>query len=186
MDVYARCPEWSNERYLLRQVREEDCAGLLEVYSDRMAVPFFNSDNCHGDDFHYTTIERMAEAIRFWQFSYENRYFVRWSIFDRSTGKAIGTIELFNRDPEDPVDGVGLLRLDLRSDYERAEEIESILGLIIPPAYELFGCTQIWTKAIPQAASRRIALAAIGFLPSEKELTGDDGTKYGDYWFKKQ
>ena len=186
MNVYENCPEWMNQKYFLRLVSEEDCAGLLEVYSDRMAAPFFNSDNCHGDDFHYTTMQRMAEAIRFWLFSYENRYFVRWSIIDRRSGKPVGTIELFNRDPEDPVEGVGLLRLDLRSDYERSEEIEQILGLILPSAYELFGCTEIWTKAIPQAASRRIALAAMGFMPAEKTITGDDGTQYGDYWFQKR
>jgi len=185
MDVYSRCPQLSDGRYLLRLVGEEDCVGLLKVYSDEKAVPLFNSDNCHGDDFHYTSAERMAEAIRFWIFSYQERYFVRWSIIDQRTDEPVGTIELFNRDPREE-ESVGLLRLDLRSDYENTREIEHILHLIVSPAYELFGCASVWTKAVPQAVSRRIALAAAGFVPAQAPVIGDDGTAYGDYWVRKR
>lgn len=185
MDVYSRCPELSNGRYLLRQVCTEDCEDLLKVYSDRKAVPLFNSDNCRGDDFHYISLERMAEAIRFWLFSYKERYFVRWTIVDCQSQEAIGTIELFNRNPDEK-ESVGLLRLDLRSDYENTHEIKSILSLIVEQAYDLFGCTSLWTKAVPQAVSRRIALASAGFLPAEGPLIGDDGTAYGDYWVRKR
>ncbi|MBQ8835044.1 MAG: hypothetical protein IJ001_09015 [Oscillospiraceae bacterium] len=49
MNVYETCPEVSNDRFVLRLVRESDCADLLKVYSDEAAVPLFNSDNCNGD-----------------------------------------------------------------------------------------------------------------------------------------
>ena len=52
---YEKCPVYENENYLLRMVRKEDKEDLLKVYSDEKAVPFFNSDNCGGDDFHYGT-----------------------------------------------------------------------------------------------------------------------------------
>lgn len=185
MDVYGKCPEINNGRFLLRLVREEDCAGLLKVYSDEKAVPLFNSDNCHGDCFHYTSSERMTEAIRFWLFSYKEKYFVRWSIIDQRTQEPVGTIELFNRDPREK-ESVGLLRLDLRSDYENTREIALLLNLIVPSAYEMFGCASIWTKAVPQAVSRRIALASAGFMPADAPIIGDDGTAYGDYWVRKR
>ena len=60
-DVYQNCPDYENEHYLLRLVKIEDKADLLKVYSDEKAVPFFNSDNCGGDDFHYTTESRMEQ-----------------------------------------------------------------------------------------------------------------------------
>ena len=69
-DVYKICPQFENEQYLLRLVSKGDCLDLLKVYSDKKAVPFFNSDNCNGDDFHYTTEKRMQEAINFWIFPY--------------------------------------------------------------------------------------------------------------------
>ena len=99
-DIYGFCPMFENQKYVLRRVEEKDLKDLHKVYSDKNAVPFFNGDNCHGDNFYYKTVERMKQAIDFWSFSYKNRYFVRWTIFDKSVGHAVGTIELFHRDSE--------------------------------------------------------------------------------------
>lgn len=181
-DVYKTCPKFENEQYILRFISQNDCLDLLKVYSDKEAVPFFNSDNCNGDDFYYTTQERMREAIDFWFFSYNERYFVRWSIIDKSKDEAIGTIELFHRDSEDYMTNCGLLRLDIRSDYEQEADIEKILSLIISPAYELFYCDKIATKAIADARERRKALEKLGFIMVNEKLLGHDNTEYTDYW----
>lgn len=53
---------------------------------------------------------------------------------------------MFNRKSEDYFNECGLLRLDLRSDYENTEDIFEILSLIVPPAFELFGCRIVATK----------------------------------------
>ena len=58
MDVYKNLPAFASAHFLLRGVTMADAEDLLKVYSDEKAVPFFNGDNCHGDDFHYTTLER--------------------------------------------------------------------------------------------------------------------------------
>ncbi|MBQ8618674.1 MAG: GNAT family N-acetyltransferase [Clostridia bacterium] len=181
-DVYECCPSFEGKRFMLRLVVQDDCAALLKVYSDELAVPLFNSDNCHGDDFHYTTMERMHSAIDFWLFSYEKRYFVRWTIADKAKGEAIGTIELFNRQADDWFTDCGILRLDLRSDYERADEIREILDLIMPQAYELFDCAMIATKVVPSAKERIRALLQLGFAARKEKLIGHDGTQYGDYF----
>ena len=186
MDVYSQCPAVENARYLLRMTTPEDCEDLLRVYSDEKAVPLLNSDNCHGDDFHYKTIGRMREAIGFWQFSYEQRYFVRWSIVDKAHGEAVGTIELFHRDAEDFFTDCGLLRLDLRSDYEADEEIYAILSLILEPAYEWFACSMIATKAVPQAEERIAALKRLEFEQAQHKLIGHDGAEYGGYFVRKR
>lgn len=72
MNIYETCPVLENERFKLRLVEKEDTGDLLKVYSDKNALPFFNSDNCDGDNFYYSTKERMAEAFDFWKLSYEN------------------------------------------------------------------------------------------------------------------
>ena len=54
VDVYKNCPSFENEYYILRMVDKADKLDLLKVYSDEKAVSFFNSDNCGGDNFHYT------------------------------------------------------------------------------------------------------------------------------------
>ena len=60
MNIYEECPVLENDLFLLRMVEENDIKDLLKVYSDINAVPLFNSDNCHGDNFYYETIERMS------------------------------------------------------------------------------------------------------------------------------
>ena len=81
-NVYESCPVFENERYLMRCVKAEDAHDLLEVYGDKQALPFFNSDNCDGDNFYYPTKERMERAIHFWMQSYAAKWFVRWTIVD--------------------------------------------------------------------------------------------------------
>lgn len=182
MNIYKNCPILDNNKYSLRLVCDCDLDDLLKVYSDVKAVPFFNSDNCHGDDFYYTTEERMKQALNFWKEAYVNGWFVRLAIIDKVTNEVIGTIEEFHRDENDFFTNCGLLRLDLRSDYEKAIEIESIMSIISHLSFDLFGCTIVATKAIPTATERIKALTALGFIKSEEPLVGHDGTKYYDYY----
>lgn len=183
MNPYEKCPVFENENYLLRLVEEEDAEELLGVYSDEKAVPYFNSDNCHGDNFHYTTLERMREAIAFWRQAYQQGEFVRWVIIDKTKSCAIGTIEMFYRHANDYFNQFVLLRLDLRSDYEEEQCIEEILRLILAPAFDMFGGRGIATKAPGFAGERRIGLEKLGFAQSEEKLIGGcDGKVYGDYY----
>lgn len=179
MNIYETCPVVESERFLLRLVTEQDCADLLKVYSDPAAVPLFNSDNCNGDDFHYTTMERMMQGIGFWIWSYENGWFVRWSIVDKRTDTVIGTVELCGSDR-------GILRVDLRSDYEENDVLAKILSLIVPSSFEWLGCKELITKAKPIASARIKVLTAMGFVPMAEPLIGHDGTEYGDYFVNRK
>lgn len=184
-NVYETCPVLENEQFLLRLVEENDVKDLVKVYSDKNALPFFNSDNCAGDNFYYPTEERMLEAIKYWLMEYSNKGFVRFTIVDKTKQEAVGTIELFHRISEDYYNNYGILRLDLRSDYEKHEVIENILSVIIAPAYEMFDCTMIATKAPIYAVERMEALENRGFEKSEEPLVGGhDGKQYYDYWVK--
>ena len=181
-NVYKNCPSFENESYLLRMARIDDKTDLLKVYSDKSAVPFFNSDNCGDDNFYYTTESRMEEAIEYWLWEYSRRGLVRWSVVSKNTNEVIGTIELFHRQAKDYFTNCGLLRLDIRSDYEISEKIVDVLKLIIKPAYNLFDCDKIATKAINTATERISALYKLGFEYSEEKLIGHDGTSYDSYF----
>ncbi|MFA9378743.1 MAG: GNAT family N-acetyltransferase [Lachnotalea sp.] len=181
-EVYEECPVLESDRYILRLIKMEDAKDLFKVYSDEKAVPYFNSDNCNGDDFYYKTLERMNKAVKYWIWEYERKGFVRWSIIDKISKEAIGTIELFHRVSNDYFKSCGLLRMDLRSDYENQDCIMAILEIITVPTYELFHCNKIATKAAPFATQRIQALKHKGFMQSEYNLVGHDGTEYGGYW----
>ncbi len=181
-DVYTACPQFENKDYLLRPVETKDSADLLKVYSDKKALPLFNCDNCGDEDFYYTTESEMSKAISYWLWEYGRKGFVRWSVISKKENVAIGTIELFHRNADDYFTNCGLLRLDLRSDFEKTEEITNILILIIHPTYTLFECDKIATKAVSIGTERICALEKIGFIKSGEPLIGHDGTKYGSYF----
>ena len=182
INVYKKCPVFEDLSYRLRMINPDDCLDLLKVYSDVKSVPLFNSDNCGGDNFYYTTENRMMEAIKYWLLEYSRQGFVRWSIVDNRKKEVIGTIELFHRDANDYFTNCGLLRLDLRSDYELSAEIIKILTLIIAPTFELFDCGKIATKANTEAVDRIRALNDLGFYLSDEKLIGHDGTEYINYF----
>ncbi|MFL0195347.1 GNAT family N-acetyltransferase [Clostridium sp. WILCCON 0269] len=184
--VYVSCPEFENKQFNLRFISIDDCDDLLKVYSDKKAIPLFNSDNCDGDDFYYATHERMKQALDYWKFEYDRKGFVRWSIIDKKYNAVIGTIELFHRESKDYFNNCGLLRLDLRSDYETKANIIDILKLIIDKTYSLFECNMIATKALPIATERIKALKELDFSPTENKLIGNGGMEYSSYYFKKR
>lgn len=185
MNIYETCPVLESERFLLRLVKNEDCDDLLRVYSDKNALPFFNSDNCDGDNFYYATKERMKEALGFWNLSYENGWFARLSIVDKMISSVVGTIELCLRVSEDEFNNMGILRIDVRSDYEKEEMLYEIVTLIEPHISKMLGCNGIITKAPIYAVERIKAIQKAGFIKSEHLLIGKTGYAYNGYWTMK-
>lgn len=182
MNIYKTCPVLEGERFLLRLTEQNDLGGLLEVYSDRNALPFFNSDNCDGDNFYYNTAERMAKAYDFWKLSYENGWFARLSIIDKAASRAVGTVELCLRVSEDTFNNMGILRADVRSDYETEDALYEIVSLTAPRMADLLGCAGVLTKAPLYAVERIKALQRAGFTRSEHLLIGKTGYAYDGYW----
>lgn len=183
MNIYDNCPILENNNYLLRIVEKQDCEDLFEVYSDKNALPFFNSDNCDGDNFYYPTKERMSEAVLFWISAFENKWFVRMSIVDKSTSKVIGTAELFYRVSEDAFNNMGILRIDVGSAYETENVLFGIFSLVTPEMFNLLGCSEIITKAPIYAVERIKAIQKVGFTKSQNLLIGtNDGYAYNGYW----
>lgn len=182
MTIYEKPCVLESERFLLRPVAKEDCGDLLKVYSDKNALPFFNSDNCDGDNFYYETEERMAEALDFWKTAQENGWFARLSIVDRAASQVIGTVELCLRVSEDAFHNMGILRVDVGSGCEREDMLYGIISLILPHIPELLGCSGILTKAPIYAVERIKALQKAGFARSEHLLIGKTGYAYDGYW----
>ncbi len=176
-DIYVNCPIYKNDLITLRQTTLADAPELLLCYSDKKAVPFFNADNCNGDDFYYKTLERMKQAIEFWNFSYVNKYFVRWTVILNETQETVGTIEMFHRTAEDECNHFGLLRIDLKSECEIQSVIDAILEITQNNFFSAFDVKAILTKAIPSASERTASLLKIGYVPLDRKLG-----VYDDYY----
>ncbi|MCB2297892.1 GNAT family N-acetyltransferase [Clostridium tagluense] len=179
-NIYIECPIYTTEVLTLRLTSLEDVEELLKCYSDKKAVPLFNSDNCHGDDFHYTTLDRMKDAVDFWQYSYKHRYFARLTVILNATKEKIGTIEMFKREAEDEFNHFGVLRIDLQSKYEKQQYIDEILQIVNQDFYKDFEVDSILTKAIPNSTERISSLKSKGYVPLNKKLM-----IYDDYFVRR-
>jgi len=162
---YKECPVFETEHFILRLVRPEDAEDLLACYADPKAQAFFNADRCTSD-FCFTTAAEMEPCIAAWIRAYENEEFIRFAIVAKSLGKAVGTIEMFGmvgayKSP------MGVLRLDICSEYERPPFLGELLTLCLREFFPLFGVDQITHKAIPSAVHRIEALSKLGFAPLE-------------------
>lgn len=169
-NVYEECPTYQKGRVTLRQTNIHDAQELLKCYSDEKSVPFFNSDNCHGDDFHYTTMERMQRAIDFWDFSYQKKHFVRWTVLLNDTDEKIGTIEMFHRIADDQFNHYGILRIDLQSPHETHAVIDELIEIASENFYEVFDVEAILTKTFPNAAERTASLVKKGYHPINQKF----------------
>lgn len=108
---------------------------------------------------------------------------MRFTIIDKAASKAIGTVELFHRISDDAFNGDGVLRLDVGSAYEKESILYHIMLLIVPPAFELFDCEEIITKAPNYVVERIKAVQRFGFTRSKEFLIGThDGYAYKGYW----
>ena len=184
LGIYETSYMFESARFLVRPPRAEDCAGLARVYGDKDALPFFNGDGTNGDTFYYPTEERMAKLMAFWRQAYENRWFVRMVIVDKTVPEIVGSVDLCTYAAERASERDGVLRVDVRSDREREDMLHELFQLIAPRVSGLLGCESVLTKAWPYAAERMNALRRAGFAPSDRSMTGNDGCLYGDYWIK--
>ena len=186
MNVYESIPTMEKGEIRLRPVTAADEAALLRVYGDPLALPFFNSDNCHGDIFYYDTPEKMRRAMDFWRTSWEQGWFVRWAIERRGGG--IGTVELCRRgeSPDDPYSGMGILRVDVGSAWEKSDVLAAVMDALLPDAYALLNCRTLMTKAAPYAVARVATLTECGFVLSDKPVMGHHGERFGDYWVREK
>lgn len=147
LDPYDVCPTYESRRFLLRLVSLDDAKDLLKCYSNSEAQRFFNDDSC---DFGYGNIDTLEN-------SYYNKNFIRFSIIDKSTDNAVGTVEMFRGEH-------GVLRIDIMPEYECKNHLSEFFE-IADHFFNDFNCDRIVSKAIPEATERIKALTKCGYTP---------------------
>jgi len=162
-DPYSKCPEYESKTFLLRLVSMDDAEDLLKCYSSPEAQRFFNPDNCTSD-FRYSSLDEMRQCIQFWIDAYKSRSFIRYSIIDKHIGAAVGTIEIFGGDRNGERTERGVLRIDIRTEYENEVFLFELLKIADSFFYD-FNTEKFVTKAIPEAIHRIDALANVGYVP---------------------
>lgn len=171
-DPYAKCPVFETEHFQIRQVREEDAEELLACYTDMSTWVFYSTDMFKKIfASRYPTLDEMKACIRFWLDEYKNKVYIRFSVVDKTTGKAIGTIELFDKvggDKNQMLEVVrrgAVLHIDLAPPYETQRYISELLTLADSQFFVLFGVKYLLTRVIPTAEERLTALRSARYEP---------------------
>ena len=169
IDPYNNLPTYEGHNFLLRLVCENDINDLAECIGDPDTQKLSNDDNCSGYTA-TTALERAKGAVDSWKVDYKERYFVRFSIIDKHTEKAVGTIEIFPRNKAMDKDSKdGILRIDIVSRYEQESVISQLL-VLADYFFIDFGIDILLTKAIPipEAKQRIVALESSGYIDVKK------------------
>ena len=168
--------------FSLRDLTLDDWKELIVVYKEAMCIPFFNSDNCHGDIFYYPNEAKMKKAISFWLDSTKKGHFTRKVIIDNSNNRAIGTIEYYVRSGEENYNNAIVLRVDVHRYYEKKKPLVKILRLAMKEAFASCVCNSLITKGWEYAVERRKALQFLGFKESNEPLIGHEKEAFNNYW----
>ncbi|MDQ0194883.1 GNAT family N-acetyltransferase [Paenibacillus wynnii] len=181
VNPFEKCPVYETESMLFSLVKEEDAKDLFECYSDPITKSHMNNDNCGGVwDFH--GIEPVLEAIRGWITVFKEKFFIRWSITNKTTNKIIGTIEIAPiPNTTRFLDGeckIGILRIDMISSAEKESVFNEILNMATDHFFKDFEIEQIITKAEKIDAQRVSALKNCMF----SEVPDQSIIPYPDYY----
>ena len=87
LELFRKFPEIESERLLFRDILHSDSNDLFEIYRNRKALKFQV----------ISPFRSMAEVKRYVDVvhdGYQNRYFIRWGLVEKQTGKLIGLISL--------------------------------------------------------------------------------------------
>ena len=168
-DPYAKCPEFITEHFYLRQVRTEDAEELLCFYGDLSEWMFFgNAMSNKIFASRHATLEEMQKCIAIWLDEYRNKFYIRFSVIDKVTKKAIGTIEVFDNAGKND----SYLHIDLSAPYENQSYVSELLALADKELVKIFNIRNLLIQAVPSAKERIAALLAHGYQPYECKAGG--------------
>lgn len=169
MNPFENCPIYETKNFELRKLQKDDINELFLCYSDAKAAKFFNSDCCEND-FYYTDITEFEACVDYWMSRYEAEDFVRWSIFDKKETVLIGTVELCPS-MKYSVDGkmMGILRIDLQSEYEKQAILEELMDILIEHVYEDFQVASLLMKIQREAVERKKMIPQYCFVRAMDE-----------------
>lgn len=184
VNPFEKCPVYETESMLFTLVKEEDANDLYECYTDPITKSHMNNDNC-GGVWDIYGIEPVLGAIRGWIEVFKEKFFIRWSITNKTTNKIIGTIEIAPiPNTTRFLDGeckIGILRIDLISSSEQESVFTEILNMTTNHFFNDFAIDQIIIKAEKIDTERVLALKDCLF----SEVPDKSIIPYQDYYIKR-
>ncbi len=132
-------PQLESERFILREVKEQDYISLYEIYSDEDAVKYQQIGAME-------TIEQAHKSVQAFLQGFKNRKFIRWCIATKENDTVIGLITLHNFDIWNSQAEIGFM---LNKIYWGQNIMGEVSHEIIKFAFEIIGLNRIEASIHP-------------------------------------
>lgn len=121
IELFNKFPEIETNRFLLREIREDDYKEIFEIYSDEEVLKYQNMVAMKD-------LEEAENYIKFILNGYKNRRIIRWCIARKNDDKVIGLVALHHIENENLKTSIGYI---LNKRYWNQKIISEVLSVII-------------------------------------------------------
>ncbi|HML47343.1 MAG TPA: GNAT family N-acetyltransferase [Clostridia bacterium] len=165
---YVQCPTFETEHFIVRLIEEKDADDLLICYGDPEVRRILNTDNCPPVDYRSEMSLLIREWIGKWiGKDYAGGYFIRFSIIDKQTDRAVGTMEVYDGKYGRSDRTTGILRIDIAAIYEKDKYLTELFRAANDIFFDIFHAEKIVYQAFPELSERISALSKSGFRPAK-------------------
>jgi ribosomal-protein-alanine N-acetyltransferase len=136
---FDKFPRLESERFILREVKQQDYLSLYEIYSSEDAVKYQQISPMK-------TIEQAQKAVQVFLQGFKDRKFIRWCITARGNGAVIGLITLHSFDVCNAKAEIGFM---LNKGYWRQNVMSEVASEVIRFAFEAIELNRIEASIHP-------------------------------------
>jgi ribosomal-protein-alanine N-acetyltransferase len=136
---FDKFPQLESERFILREVKEEDYTSIYEIYSDEEAVRYQQIGTMK-------TTEQAQETVQAFLQGFKDRKFVRWCIATKENDRVVGLITLHSFNMCNAQAEIGFM---LNKKYWRQNIMGEVANEVIRFAFEGIGLNRIEASIHP-------------------------------------
>lgn len=160
--LFNEFKEIESNKYLLRKITYSDSKDILEMYSDEDVMKFTS-----GHKIYY--IEDIIKLIDIIDKGFENKWFIRWGVIEKSTNEYLGDLALHNFDENKKKVQIGYM---LKKSYWNKGIMSEVAQLLIDYVNENTSIQTIEAYIHPKNIASIKLAEKLGF--KFKELVNDD------------
>ena len=171
--AFNEFPILETNKFLLREVKENDYKEIYEIYCEKEVVKYQQIDPMH-------TLEQAQKSVNAFLNGFKNKKFIRWCIADKVHDKVIGLITLHDFDNWNSKAEIGYM---LNKNYWKQGIMSEVSQKVICYAFKVIGLNRIEALIHPKNTVSIKLSTKLGFIKEglKKEAVYNKRTdKYED------
>lgn len=164
-------PKLETTHFFLREVKEQDCNEIYDIYSDEEAVQYQQIEPMKS-------MEQAKKSVTHFLNSYKNKKFIRWCIADKNYDKVVGLITLHDFDSWNSKAEIGYM---LNKKYWKQNIMSESGQKVIEYAFEIIELHRIEAMIHPENIASNKLNIKLGFKSEGLKKSVSYNRKTGKY-----